>query len=87
MLAINYIAFTISKPTGGTFAGVLAEGSTIVEIAMDGCHEVIKFEHLGEICARRGWSFSIETSTHLFQNSFADQEVGLEDVRREAGGS
>lgn len=82
MIGVNYTAFLIrDHKTGDHGAAVISDSQSFVTFEINKRIVTTPITQLAWQCSRNGWSFQVETSVHLFENTFADDEVGIDYQR------
>jgi hypothetical protein len=67
MIGVDYTAFLIRDPaTGNKGAAFAGESQDAITFTIGGCVTTTPITQVAEVCARRGWELTIETSVHLF---------------------
>ena len=82
MIGVNYTAFLIRDPkTGDHGSAVINDEQSFITFNINKRVVTTPISELGMLCARNRWSFMSETSIHLFEHTFADDEVGIDYQR------
>lgn len=82
MIGVNYTAFLIRDPkTGDHGAAVINDEQSFITFNINKRVVTSPITELSYLCRRNGWSFQVNTSVHLFEHTFADDEVGIDYQR------
>lgn len=73
MISMTIQAIVVEDPKTEDFCCDAVHGSNdMVRVDLNGLIETIKFQHLGQFCANRGYNFQIETIGHTFKPRIND---------------
>ena len=82
MIGIKYVAVAIvDTNTKDVFTGIFPHETSTIEVSLNGNNSKHFLSDIAAVAAARGWSIFLDFGTHLFNETFSLDGVGLHEVR------